>query len=117
MDELAGLTPNEQQAVRAFVARVRGEYGARVLLTTLFGSKARGDSSHDSDVDILLVVDSEDWRLHKALRVLAARVSLEYDVLLSPRIIGQERWAEMRHHRFTLYEHVQADGIALTSVG
>jgi len=40
-------------------------------------------------------------------------VSLAYDVLIGPRIIGRERWARMRRHRFTLYENIQADGIEL----
>jgi len=111
--KLVALTENERQATRAFIARLYDEYGQHILKTTLFGSKARGDDHRHSDVDVLIVADSEDWRLHKALRVLVARLSLEYDVLLSPRIIGRQRWDEMRRHRFTLYENVQADGIEL----
>jgi len=62
---------------------------------------------------VLLIVDEESWPLRQEISTLAAQVSLAYDVLIGPRVIGWERWAKMRRHRFTLYENVQADGIEL----
>jgi predicted nucleotidyltransferase len=82
----------------------------------LFGSKARGDAHAYSDIDVLLIVDREDWLFSHAISSIAADVSLAYDVLIGPRVIGQERWARMRHRRITLYENVQADGIELLPV-
>jgi len=81
----------------------------------LFGSKARGDSHPWSDIDILIIVSEEDWPLRQEINTLAARVSLQYDVLLGPRVIGQERWERMKRHRFSLYRNVAAEGIPLTS--
>ena len=63
--------------------------------------------------DRLLVVDRDDWRLSHAISTLAARVSLEYDVLIGPRVIGQERWERMKRHRFGLYRNIVAEGIPL----
>jgi len=107
------LSPNERQAVASFVVQLRQHHPGRILQTILFGSKARGDSQPWSDIDILVVVDSEDWRFQHAISTLAARVSLEYDVLIGPRVIGQERWERMRRHRFGLYQNIAAEGIPL----
>lgn len=82
----------------------------------LFGSKARGDSEPWSDIDILIIVDDEDWRFQHAISTLAARVSLEYDVLIGPRVIGQERWERMKRYGFGLYQNVIAEGIPLSPV-
>jgi len=109
------LSPSERKAVARFVEFLRQRYPGRILQAVLFGSKARGDSRPWSDIDILIVVDSEDWRFQHAISTLAARVSLEYDVLIGPRVIGQERWERMKQRRFGLYQNIVSEGIPLTS--
>jgi predicted nucleotidyltransferase len=109
------LSPNEQQAVARFLELLQQHYSGHVLKTVLFGSKARGDSRPWSDIDILIVVDRYDWQLSHAISTLGAGVSLEYDVLIGPRVIGQERWERMKQRRFGLYRNIVAEGIPLTS--
>ena len=110
------LQPNECQAVTRFLDLLQQHYSERVLQTVLFGSKARGDSRPLSDIDILIVIDQDDWRFSHAISTLAADVSLEYDVLIGPRVIGQERWERMKKQRFSLYRNVIAEGIPLPPV-
>lgn len=111
------LSKRERRAIEAFLEQLRQAYPRRVKQMTLFGSKARGDSNADSDIDILLIVDEEDWHFRHAISNIAADVSLAYDVLIEPRVIGQAQWDEMRRHRFALYENVQAEGVGLVSAG
>lgn len=108
------LSMREGVAVRAFLRRLHHAYGQVVQRTMLFGSQARGDSGPDSDIDILIIVDEESWPLRDAVSAIAARVSLEYGVLIGPRLIGQERWQRMGRERFSLHEHVTREGIPLT---
>jgi hypothetical protein len=61
-----------------------------------------------------VIFKSDDWHLSHAISTLAADVSLEYDVLIGPRVIGQERWERMKQHHFSLYQNVAAEGIPLT---
>ena len=58
-------------------------------------------------------MDRDDWHLSHAISNLAANVSLEYDVLIGPRVIGQERWERMKERRFSLYQNIAAEGIPL----
>ena len=110
------IAPNERQAIEVFVERICQQYPRRILQAVLFGSKARGDSQPWSDIDILVIVDSEDWRFQHAISSLAANVSLEYDVLIGPRVIGHERWERMKQDGFSLYQNVMAEGIPLAVV-
>ncbi len=111
---ISHLTAQERQAIKIFIARLRGRFPGRILQTILFGSKARGDSRPWSDIDILTIVNEEDWPTRQEINTLAARVSLECDVIIGPRVIGQERWERMKQHRFSLYRNVAAEGIPLT---
>ena len=103
------LTREERQAVEAFVTALHQQYPDRIKDVILFGSKARGDSHPDSDIDILILVDDDDWRFSHAISRLAARVSLDYDVLLGPRVIRQARWQLSLLHPTT-----SSEGIPLT---
>ena len=110
------LTPNEIQAVNTFVERLFERYPERVRQAMLFGSKARGDSGTLSDIDILIVVSDDDWRFQHSISNVASNVSLEYDVLIGPRVIGQGRWERMRRERFGLYRNIASEGIPLAPV-
>jgi predicted nucleotidyltransferase len=113
--EVSHLTVQERRAIDVFIARLRERFPGEILQVTLFGSKARGDSGSWSDIDILTVVKEESWPLREEINTLAARVSHEYDVLIGPRVIGQERWARMQRDRFGLYQNIIEEGIPLQS--
>ena len=108
------LSTKERKAVNDFLTRLRKGYPCRVSQTILFGSKAHGDSQPYSDIDILLVVDADDWRFRHAISDVASDVSLDFGVLIGPRVIGKARWEEMARERFSLYENVAREGIPLT---
>jgi predicted nucleotidyltransferase len=107
------LTARERRAVQAFVRSLQEQLADQVLEATLFGSKARGDSSAWSDIDILITVREESWPIRTQVSTLAADISLEYDVLIGPRVIGQERWERMKKAGFGLYNNIAADGVPL----
>jgi predicted nucleotidyltransferase len=111
---LSFLTPKEHQAVMVFLERLRRDHGQDVQRTVLFGSKARGDSAPDSDIYILIVVAQESWPLRDAISLIASRVSLEYGVLIGPRVIGQERWRGMARDCFSFYRNVESEGVPLS---
>jgi len=110
-----GLTLKEKQAVQAFLGRLTQEFPDQILQIILFGSKARGDSHPWSDIDILIILAQESWPLRQRISTIAADVSLECDVIIGPRVIGQERWERMRQHGFRLYRSVIAEGIPLAT--
>lgn len=111
---IAKLTSKERQAIKTFTDRLHEHLPGTILQVMLFGSKARGDSQPWSDIDILIIAKEESWPLRGEISTLAADVSLEYDVLIGPRVIGQERWERMKQHHFSLYQNVAAEGIPLT---
>ena len=113
--QLDGLVQDaEQEAIQSFLASLWARYPSRLFQAILFGSKARGDSHSDSDVDILLIVDEDDWRFRHAISDVAADVSLEYAVLIGSQAISQERWQRMGRERFSFYENVVRESIPLT---
>ena len=54
------MTTEERAALEAFVAGVRAHYGARFVDIFVFGSRARGDATPDSDVDLAIILQDGD---------------------------------------------------------
>jgi predicted nucleotidyltransferase len=107
------LDRNESHAIQILIERLTQAFPDQILATTLFGSKARGDASAESDIDILVIIQSEDWQLVRQIRQIGARVSLEQDVLFNMHVVDHAHWAEMEHAQSTYWRNVQRDGVAL----
>jgi predicted nucleotidyltransferase len=110
------LKDREQQAVLEFVRLLREGFGELISSVALFGSQARGESVPGSDIDVLVVVRSEDWRIHKQIRYLAADIGLQYEVTLSPRVWSVSHRQEMEELHSLLYQNIRRDGIDLLQV-
>ncbi len=111
--KLKHLTPPERAALADFLARLREHYADEVVSVRLFGSRARGEGGPESDLDVLVVVRSEDWRVQWDIVRLASRVSLDYEVDLSSKVLSQRqyRWLGQRHTLF--HRNIQAEGVRL----
>lgn len=107
------ITKNENAALRTFVQRILSELGAQVFQVILFGSKARGDSNTDSDMDVLILANEENRRLQETINVIASQISLDYDVLFNPLLIADTRWRQMSRERFSVCRNVERDGVVL----
>jgi len=107
------LSDTDHRALDVLVERLNEQYGDHVRSVLIFGSKARGDARADSDIDVLAVLDNDDPRLRSQVRRTAARVSLEYDVLISIRAVSHSRWEEMSEYEYPLYKTIKNEGICL----
>jgi predicted nucleotidyltransferase len=110
---LEHLNPTEQQALAEFVQRLKEQFDGVVRMTLLFGSRARGEGAPNSDLDVLVVVDSDDWRVHKQVRYVAADICLKYSLELSPRVWSTGHLQEMERLQAHLYQNIHRDGITL----
>lgn len=111
--DLEHLSVIERQAIQEFVQQLKRRFDGGVHSVLLFGSKARGEGTPDSDLDVLVVIDSEDWRVHKQVRYLAADIGLEYSLDLSPRVWSSSYQRQVEQRQLLLYQNIRRDGINL----
>lgn len=107
------LSPHEGAAISEYVSRLQQVLGQELLWLWLFGSKARGDSTPDSDIDLLIVLTTVQPETQWLIWGLGSDVSLEYDVLLNAHIIDTDRWDDERQYRGTLWREIERDGVPL----
>lgn len=110
---LKHLNQKERAALRAFVACLQSEYSNQLTRVVLLGSKARGDFGAESDLDVLVLVKSDDWHLHDRIVTESSPVSLKYGALISPKVVGPTLYQKMRRLRSHLLENVRKEGVIL----
>lgn len=77
----------------------------------VFGSKARGDDSPDSDIDVMLVVEDYTSEVESVIDEAIYDVNLSYDCFISAVIFGRRELEEGPLSESPLYKRAQAEGI------
>ena len=106
------LTKKEKQAVKELVDELKKLYGDNLSCVILYGSKARGDATEDSDIDILVVLKNiQNFSLErKKVKEISWRLSYKYDLLLSIIIRSEQEY--MRKDT-PLLMNIEKEGIVL----
>ena len=104
------LTANERQAIEAAAATLRARFPVTDLV--LYGSKARGDSEPESDIDLLVLTSrpldaEEQQRLWSDLH----DISMRFDVLLSSLTVEARSWREGVHWVLPIHAEVEREGV------
>lgn len=85
-------------------------YSQRLKAVYLFGSYARGDYDQNSDLDVMIVLDSYKsyWDELVCSAELASDLSLEYEVTISRTIMTEEQW---KTGELPVLKNVRAEGV------
>lgn len=117
MHALETFKPEEQQLLRRAVdviCSVAQQHGVEVVQIYLFGSRARGEATRESDWDFYVIADGQldRWRqkviVTEAKRVLAG-LRIPNDIILDSR----RRFQRFRPYSGHLAHEVQKEGVRI----
>ena len=112
LEDAKYLTENEKQALAEIKRRISDLFEVRQFI--LFGSKARGDASPDSDIDLLLVTGRELEQGEKHLISDAIfEVNLHYDTLFSFIAVDEKQWNSRLYSFYPIHINIQREGISV----
>jgi predicted nucleotidyltransferase len=111
--QLNTITRQEREALDVLVRLLQKRFGEQLLDVVLFGSKARGDATPQSDVDVLIILDHPSARDQSDALGLSFDVWMETDIFLSLRMKSSQAWEESAAMQTMFYRNVQQDGVSL----
>ncbi len=91
-------------------------FGKDLKRIILYGSYARGDYDHESDIDVFILVDIDQRELamyQKYLVEISTNISLKYDVLISLHeqdLSTFEKWRDV----LPFYQNVINEGVVIS---
>ena len=98
-----------------YLSEVQKIYGAHLKSVILYGSYARGDYTHDSDVDIMLLVDlvAEEADVYSdALSELGYEYNVNYNIWVMPVVKNLQHFKQWVA-AYPFYTNVQKEGVTL----
>ena len=107
------LSPAERAALEDFVNAVQSSLRSEIVDVQLFGSKARGDATPESDVDVLVVVRRDEPRLIDALYDLLLDACLSHNVYISLKVFSEAEYERLNHPRTPFMQSVAREGVTL----
>ncbi len=105
------LTLNEKKAVEQLKTELLNR--SDVLDVKLFGSKARGDATESSDVDIMIEIEQTTPEALSEIVDLVFRINVEYETLISVVTFDRAELEEGPMSESPLYRRVQREGRSL----
>lgn len=107
------LSAAEAGALRELVEGARRLLGPVLQRAVLFGSRARGASTEDSDVDVALVVAEGGRALRRPVQDLAWDIHMRTGVNIAPLVIEEAALERLRARELHLARALDNEGIAL----
>jgi len=107
------LTTNEQQALMRFKAALQSLLGDNLLSLRLFGSRARGEGTAESDLDVLVLLHRKDDALCRSIVEAALEADLTYDTNLAPAILSVSEYEQNAEYQTPFYRSVEREGLPL----
>ena len=107
---LKRLTASEKRALTELVARLQEKYAGQIARVILFGSRARGDATWESDFDLLVVTKNGAQELEKTIDRLVSPINDEYHLVLTPHVIGEDELAQ-KSTKEPFYRSIVSEGI------
>lgn len=92
-------------------------YQDRISAVYLYGSYARGDSTDESDIDIVAIVKGERSELQQELKQIwdaASDISIDYGVVISPTVIPYDEFENYKEI-LPYYQNIVREGVLLSA--
>lgn len=103
----------EQPIIEEFKRRVEQRFPRELVRLVLFGSKARGEATPESDVDLLAVIQSDNWRLGDEVRSVGYALELEHGVVLSIQVISRNHYERLRANGTQFFHVLEQEGVVV----
>jgi predicted nucleotidyltransferase len=103
------LAENEKQALEELKKSIGERY--RLVDFRVYGSKARGDASPDSDIDVMMELEEYTPAIESAVDDIVYEINLAHDCFISTVIFGRKELEEGPMTESPLYKAIEREGI------
>jgi predicted nucleotidyltransferase len=105
------ILPNEKKALNILRAALLKKYS--LLDLKIFGSKAKGTDSPDSDMDVMIVLENLSPLIESEIDDLIFDINLKYNCFITSLFFSQKELEEGPLSESPIYKKILKEGISL----
>ena len=107
------MDERDRQIVAEFKRRISADVLSHVRRIIVFGSRATGKATEDSDLDIIVLVDEKTSGLENSLDDVAYDVMWDHEFkpIISLKVFTEARFKSSRERGFSFYKNVEREGV------
>ncbi|MHB9129208.1 MAG: nucleotidyltransferase domain-containing protein [Candidatus Humimicrobiaceae bacterium] len=106
------LKDNERKALQELKERLLKKYPEVEII--LYGSKARGDSDEESDIDLLILVESLiNTKLEEEIFHISYQIELKFEVIFGEIVENKDFWNMPLAKLMPLHLNIDKEGVPL----
>lgn len=112
------LKENDKKALNELKAKIYERFPDSEII--LYGSKARGDSDEESDIDLLILINypPQDWEagdidsnLERQIRDISFDLELKYEVVFNILIESKQYWDTPLANAMPIHWNIENEGV------
>jgi uncharacterized protein len=105
------LADADRRAIEEAAGLLRGRYPIERIV--LYGSKAKGTDTSESDIDLLLVTTVPlSWRDRDAITEALFDIQLAHDVVISTLVVPRSEWIDGVYPVLPIHAEIERYGVA-----
>ena len=107
------LTREERIWLEAYQKALKAQFADLIKDIIIFGSKARGSSDKDSDLDVLIVIYEGNWKTKNSVAEPGYMLAIGTEVVPSLVVLTAEEWIYHQDYEAPFWQTVTRDGIPI----
>jgi len=108
--ETLTLTREERIWLTAYQKALEAQFADLIKDLIIYGSKARGSSNEESDLDVLVIIYEGDWKTKKSVAEPGYTLAIGTEVVPSLIVLTAEEWIYHQDNEAPFWQTVTRDG-------
>jgi predicted nucleotidyltransferase len=109
------MNQKDRELVLEFKEKLPADLKAHLKHLIVFGSRATGEPSGDSDLDVVALVDEKTDEIERRLEDIAYQVMWDHDFnpIISLKVLKESRFYDAVNKGYSFYRNIETKGVAV----
>ena len=109
------MTEKDKKILNKIKSMISPDLKEKIKMLVVFGSRAKGEETEDSDLDILAVVDEKSKELEQRLDDIMYQVMWDNDFkpIISFKVFSHDKFMKALQEGYSFYKRVNSEGVSL----
>ena len=109
------MNDRDHRMLAEFRKRLPDDVQSRLRALLVYGSRARGDATEDSDLDVVALVENKTPEINRKLHDIAYNVMWDFDFtpIMSLRVFPHAQFYDAAQEGMSYYRNVLSEGVAV----